>query len=356
MLEVRCSGSPYEIGHTQGTVAKSKVNGSIAFYRALFQKSCSLDWDGVLEEASYYVEPLGKTCPRYLEELRGLADGAGLAFLDILALNVRTEINFGMFSDKTKDVDEMQSDGCTSVGWLTPKGQSFLSQNWDWMVEQEANIIVCHISQPGTGIPDISIVTEAGIIGKIGLNSAGVGCCLNAIRARGVDRSKFPTHFALRTILESSSMESAIEKIKSLGVAGSAHILIADKTGSTGVECTSIGMKKLPMDNRGRICHTNHLILDHPGVEESAWLKDSLERLSRVQELTDLMSAETLDMVALSNIYEDEQGYPASINRRQVDDCESQTVFNIIMDLTNPKAWVTFGRPTQATDKVTFEF
>jgi len=37
--------------------------------------------------------------PAYVAEMRGIAEGAGVDFLDILAMNVRTEIAFGNFSD-----------------------------------------------------------------------------------------------------------------------------------------------------------------------------------------------------------------------------------------------------------------
>lgn len=57
--------------------------------------------------------------PAYHEEMRGIAEGAGVDLLDIVALNVRTEIAFGQFSD-----------GCTSVAWKTGS-HSFLGQNWD---------------------------------------------------------------------------------------------------------------------------------------------------------------------------------------------------------------------------------
>lgn len=51
--------------------------------------------------------------------LSGVADGASRSITDILALNVRTEIAFGRFSD-----------GCTSLAWHT-SNNAFLAQNWD---------------------------------------------------------------------------------------------------------------------------------------------------------------------------------------------------------------------------------
>ncbi|KAH6655727.1 acyl-coenzyme A:6-aminopenicillanic acid acyl-transferase-domain-containing protein [Truncatella angustata] len=355
MIEIRCSGSPREIGQTHGRQAASQIRGSVAFYAKLFQKSCSMDWPDVLQEAEQYVEPLQSIAPRYLEEIRGISDGAGLGFLDVLALNVRTEIMFGLFTgdSRTKtNVDDIPSDGCTALAWLAAEGpgqerKSWLCQNWDWMVEQGQNLIICHISQPGTGIPDIATVTEAGIIGKIGLNSSGVGCTLNAIKCRGVDRKKLPIHFALRTVLESRSRDEAVKRIKNVGVAGSGHILVADPSGSVGLECTSKWVKELLMSSDGKICHTNHLLLPHDDVEEPAWLEDSPKRLARIRELVADIEKPTTS--AISDIFKDVEGYPSSINRKEVGGTLTQTLFNIVMDLGNKTARVTFGRPTENT-------
>ena len=49
----------------------------------------------------------------------GVADGAGRNILDIIALNVRSELVFGRFSD-----------GCTSL-YCGDKEYAYLGQNWD---------------------------------------------------------------------------------------------------------------------------------------------------------------------------------------------------------------------------------
>lgn len=127
-------------------------------------------------------------------------------------MNVRTEIAYGLARD-----------GCTAIFRKTDKS-SFLAQNWDWQEEQQKNLINLNISQEGK--PAISMITEAGIIGKIGLNSRGVGVCLNAIRVSGVDFQRLPCHLALRTCLESNSMEEAVGALAKAGVASACHILV----------------------------------------------------------------------------------------------------------------------------------
>lgn len=49
--------------------------------------------------------------------LPGVAEGAGVSFDSILAMNVRTEIAYGMFSD-----------GCTALSWKAGDA-SLLAQN-----------------------------------------------------------------------------------------------------------------------------------------------------------------------------------------------------------------------------------
>ena len=70
-----------------------------------------------------YQPYLQTSWPQYLDEMHGVAEGAGVAFDDILALNVRTEIAFGAFND-----------GCTAISWRGTH-TSILAQNWDWYTE-----------------------------------------------------------------------------------------------------------------------------------------------------------------------------------------------------------------------------
>lgn len=297
-------------------------------------------------EASRYVGALEHIRPAYLEEMRGIAQGAGVDFVDVLALNVRTEIVFGLFTERPDA--QVRSDGCTSVALGGARGSSLLAQNWDWMAGQAPNLVVCRVSRPGTGVPDLVVVTEAGVIGKIGFNDRGVGVCLNAIRARGVDESKLPVHLGLRAALECKSRQEAVNMLMEHGIAGSAHILVADGDGATGLECTVKGIRELKMDGKGRVVHSNHLLLHHPGVDEPPWLEDSPVRVARMHQLLDQKTASggSIGVPELLDIFKDQDGYPCSINRAQTGDSEIETVFNIIMELSERRAVVRCGRPT----------
>ena len=268
----------------------------------------------------------------------GIAHGAKVPFLSILAMNVRTEIAYGMFTD-----------GCTALSWKTGTA-SFLAQNWDWQSQQAENLIRLYIRRSPR--PSIDMITEAGIIGKIGLNSAGVGVCLNAIRAKGVDFNKLPVHLALRVCLDSTSKDEAIQKLTRCGIASSCHILVADNNGGTGLECSHVHVTWLPMSGDGILTHTNNFVKSHT-VKENMDLKDSPRRLKRINQLVDelkgVLDEDTPEpeLGDIATLLKDEEDYPTSICRAPTSTNTTSTLFSIIMDLGKRYAEVKLGRPTQ---------
>ncbi|EKG16065.1 Peptidase C45 acyl-coenzyme A:6-aminopenicillanic acid acyl-transferase [Macrophomina phaseolina MS6] len=338
MLQVHCSGTPYAIGHAHGTAARPQIEGSIAFYTGLFKETAKLDWPRVRTTALEFEPVIRRKWPAYLEEMRGIAEGAGVELADVLALNVRTEIAFGLFSD-----------GCTMLAWHStqPSGSAFIAQNWDWMPQQRANLIALSIEQQG--FPSIKMITEGGIIGKIGLNSAGVGCTLNAIRALGMDPTRMPCHLALRAVLESPTRDAAVATLDKHGVASSCTISVADAAaGSVCLEWSAVDVQKLFPDEAGRIYHSNHYLVEHSGAKDTVYLPDSIPRVKRIRELVEGLGTDEPSVGDLMGVFKDEQDFPRGINRKEAEGNHSETLFTIICDLRAKKAYVSEGRPTEA--------
>lgn len=116
----------------------------------MFLQTSKLDWSAVRLIAQQYSDTIAKLTPDLYVEMQAIADGAGLDLLDIVALNARSEIALGCFSD-----------GCTSVGWKLSEGCGegvFLSQNWDWTARVKKNLAFMSIEQEGK--PKIWMITE----------------------------------------------------------------------------------------------------------------------------------------------------------------------------------------------------
>ncbi|ASN07299.1 choloylglycine hydrolase [Virgibacillus necropolis] len=271
--------------------------------------------------------------------MEGLAKGAGVSFEDILAINARSEIAL-----------ITAPDGCTSFALTKPKSsKTWLAQNWDWKGSQLDALVQLNIEQ--AGLPSIQMVTEAGIIGKIGSNSAGLGVCLNAL-VTDTWQPKVPIHLGLRAVLESSSLKEAISKVDNNQMASAAHFLIASKSEEAiGMEVSPVYTGKITSD-RGIVTHTNHICsagLKERIVEEA--LSNSFTRLTTINSLLDQLDGKNSTKGDLFQILSNHDHFPDSICRhslpKQSEREEIDTVFSIVMDLTDGELEWVEGRPCE---------
>ena len=233
------TGAPYERGITHGRTFTSRVRRSIASYARMFAFYRGCDWAEMQNRATAFLPLLDDVAPHLLAEMRGIAAGAGAAFEEILALNVRTELLAGasfalrhpefdaaMKRNRTAGVPQPpmgsnEAGGsneaagpseCTTLAaqpGATADGRTWLAQNWE--VEQRDACVLLRVRQAGK--PDLLTMTEAGIVGKIGLNSAGVGVCMNILASRLDGRAQgMPIHVLLRLMLECDGFDAAVAR------------------------------------------------------------------------------------------------------------------------------------------------
>ncbi|KLO12093.1 acyl-CoA:6-aminopenicillanic-acid-acyltransferase [Schizopora paradoxa] len=332
---VELSGTSFKIGFQHGNLLAPQILSQLDIYRGIFKSIAKLEWQEVLEVSKEFVPTIQRLTPHLFEEIQGIVAGieksemsSEVGLLDIVALNARSEISLGLLND-----------GCTSLAWTFTSGSNagshrqVLAQNWDWTETVGKNLALTSIEQVGK--PKIWMVTEPGIVGKIGFNSASVGL--------------LPIHLVLRIALESTSVTHAIETLESLGgPASSQHILIADAlAGSRGMEVSPLGSVYLEPNEHGVLVHTNHF-LKNKFVDEPPWLEGSPVRLSRIGELC---CASVTPDVLRTRIFADKFGAPQSICcYAPMGDRVMATQFNIIMvfeDGQDPYAEVVLGRPGQ---------
>ncbi|KAA8646380.1 hypothetical protein EYZ11_008667 [Aspergillus tanneri] len=337
-------GTPREIGLEHGRQLRQHIHRQLDVYEEMFQYTANMSWDAVRGLAEEFRVASEQNTPDIYAEMQGIAEATGRDILDIVALNCRSEISMGSFSD-----------GCTSLSWKKDDAR-VLAQNWDWTGMVKENIALMSIEQVGK--PKIYMVTEAGIVGKIGFNSSGVGVCLNAIKAHPCISSKVPIHMALRLCLESTSVENAVQAIASLGgIATSAHILVADSTTSLGLELSPLGDVHLRENESGIITHANYFLKNRHVVEPN-WAPSSPIRQDRIDQLTSEMVREGIQGDSLTpsllreTIFSDTSNAPNSIcacyedlNKHRT--IRSITLFNIVMILQaySPEAEVVIGQP-----------
>ncbi|KAL4870887.1 hypothetical protein BDV12DRAFT_184229 [Aspergillus spectabilis] len=291
--QIVCSGNPYEIGQIHGYHASTEISRAITLYAEMFARHSKLSWPEVQDLAKDFDQLIRDRWPRYYKELRGIADGSEQELINI----VRTEIVFEKFSD-----------GCTSL--------YYRDRHSETKDAQAKNLIQLTLVQKD--LPVIKMITEAGLIGKIGLNSAGVGVCFNAIRAKGLDKITLESRLALQ----------AVKSLKSIGIASSAHMLISNANNAVRLEFMALIFSHIPVDMMGFIAHLNHMLLPHAGINEPAWLADSLVRVATVGENIKSLGGK-LDQERFGELFRDKTGFPCLINRATSEGSDIATLFNI---------------------------
>ena len=345
------SGTPYEIGLTHGREAKKQVEISINTYKAMFWDYSNIRWEDACNYARSFIPTINEYDPDYMEEIRGIAEGSGYGTDEILALNVRSEIVL-----QGSQINSSNTDGCTTFVFtpmMTENGSTLLGQNWDWKMTEQAGCIIMHIKQQKK--PDITMVTEAGIIGKIGYNSAGVGVTLNALSSsQKVEGKVLPLHIAMRGMLDSQTLSDVIRATTCMNLSCCAHYMI----GSSKGEGVSLEVGPGDFDalyaEEGWLAHTNHFItprLMYVKDTTRVSLPDSFLRLGRMRTMVRMLDHK-VRVADIKKMMGDHTSYPDSICRHE-DELEPAgkrlgTIFSIIMDLEREEMYFAPGNPCKA--------
>jgi isopenicillin-N N-acyltransferase like protein len=299
-------------------------------------------WDEVCVETAKFIPTLQQHYPDVLEEMKGLAEGANQDYEAIMVINARSEL----LVNKTR----LTGEGCTGFGVLPEKsgGSLYIGQNWDFPILQKDCVIVLEIEQPGK--PKILMVTEAGIVGKIGLNEAGVGITMNAIIADALAPGT-PLHIVMRGVLNSWSLNSALDKVVKSKTASAINFIIA-QDGVTAVNMEIIpGDFDLSFPAGGFIAHTNHFLSERLlgkvkdiGREMGV---DSFLRLDRARRL--LAAAPQIGLPGLKQFQGDHYNYPTGICRHldESDPMLIASIFSVVLDLTNKQMHLAPGQPCE---------
>ncbi len=353
---LRIEGSPRDQGRQYGEQARERVLRSRAAYEEVFAHEAGWRWPRVIEEALPFQPAIEALDSAYAEEMRGIAEGSGLPFEDVLALNVRTEV---MFAAKAREAARQgrQVAECTALAVLpdaSASGHTLIGQNWDWLLHSFDTVVVLEARQEGR--PDYVTVVEAGLLAKTGMNSAGIGLVTNAL-VSDHDRGKpgLPFHVLLRAVLDAATVTEALAVLQSGVRSSSANYLIASAGGvALDVEATpgDFAALQVLMPDRGVILHTNHLLARQSEVKDvSLWaMPDSAIRLQRAKRIVE--TARRLDLATLEGLLGDHADYPWSVcchpDPRQERLDQGATVASVIMDLDDRRLWLADGQPCRA--------
>jgi isopenicillin-N N-acyltransferase-like protein len=333
-----------ERGLALGRAQREPVANTVAVYTRLFSEDVGLGDADVVRLGEEVAQRLAELRADLVDEIEGIAMGAGQAPALLFAVNARTELLAG---------GRLAGRGpgeCSVAATIGPSGVPgcMLAQNWDFHPDLAGSRLIWTVEGRDGWF---ATFTEAGIVAKIGLNSSGLGVALNFLASSadgGTDG--VPIHIILRMLLDSCGDQLSAERlIESLRVSASACVTVAsaDPEGrgtAASYELSPLGTRTVAADDRGMLAHTNHFLatqaardiaLDGPGAASTlrrlAQVRAGLRRLSdggSVEALRALLSTERAEPV-----YRREDAGAPWVER-------SATLATLVCDVSARRMWI----------------
>ena len=334
--QIDVAGMPREMGRQIGEAAREEIRGFCEAALPLVNKTIRVSPAAADRVAAQATCSADAYAPHMVEELRGIAEGAGVSLQAIMLLQVRNQL--------APDADA----GCTSLALSGhgAAGGQIVAQNWDNDPALDPFTVV--LTRRPAGRPAFMTVTQAGLIAYIGFSEAGIGLCLNTLPAPS-RQSGVPHYFTVRGIYEATTLDNAVAAVTRAERAIPANIMLATPEGAADLEVTLEGVHVLRDDGAGGITHANHC--RHPQLaainERFGELIQSHQRQRRIDEVLGLGERE-VDVKQVQGALRDHQGHPRSICRHANDDPGTghrQTVFSVIIEPAEGRMHVSRGTP-----------
>ena len=347
----------FERGLVHGREMAPRIRENLETYMRRFEAG-GRRRAGIERLGAEWAEFIAADNVAYADEMRGIAEGAALAFRDVAVLNARWEIAYSVFAGEAAASAGAAAlpDGCTAFGLMgeaTAHGGALMGQNWDWLTGVRGHTFMLRARR--TDLPDFIGFTEAGIVGcKIGVNEAGIGLCMNGLVSSddgGTALAK-PIHVRCREIFDAWTFDKAIMAVIQTDRVCSANFLIGHADGEfIDIEATPAEASYLYPDADGIVTHANHLVVRGRATSEFERLGPST--LFRSQRLARLLRRHRggIESAHIEDALRDHFSNPSSICRHADESLAEArrtiTVTSAIIDLGARVVRATDGPPCE---------
>jgi len=204
--------------------------------------------------------------PGLLDEVRGLAEGAGIEEALIYALQLPDEEWWFRLDRQLAAGARLGPVGeaCSSLGVPPAGGHAALTaQNMDMPDYMDGLQVVLRL-QPGEGAPEALVFTVAGLIALNGVNRAGVGDCCNALTELAHAADGLPVACVHRGQLAQPSLAAAEAFVRGVRHASGQSYLLGGPERVAAYECSAHAVVEVPIETgQLNFCHTNHALANH---------------------------------------------------------------------------------------------
>ena len=235
----------YELGFCIGKKTKEGVKSVIGSTKYVHVSS------GLLQRKYLkYLKLVSEKFPQYVEEIRGISDGANADFEKVMKLNMIILTKYY----KKKIVQEESCDSCTTL--VVKKRNGFVfGHNEDGPLNQGAYLI-------NAKLPSGRKVLSLGYFGMllglaVNLNDSGLYFSCNSLKGKG-DSFGMPKNFLTRNLIESINFDEFMSKLKSVNRAQALNFMVFFEKQVFNIECS---VKEYLLENvKSNFFHANNFL------------------------------------------------------------------------------------------------
>jgi len=344
MRVVEAGGSAYKLGFEIGSQCQDLAREMVEDCCRGLKQKYNIDWDRARVIAQKPLSFCEDSIPKYVDELKGYAEGASLELEEVFTL-------FYYYSSKPAG-----GFGCTDLvvsAGLTKEKHVFMAHNEDTPPKERKYL--CLVRGKPEGAPAFLTVTYGGVIFNAGLNSAGLGFGGNALNPNDT-RVGIPVDLVFRAMYGAGTMVEALTYANLPHRESSYNNIVADNQGQIyNIEGSATDFE-LTYAGGSYLVHSNHYVTEKMKKYESDFRYDiqkikhymcSVARFNRMSNL--VLDSEEISVPGIMAMMRDHANYPYSIcchvdEEATVED-QYQTNFSSIVDLTAQELWLCYGNP-----------
>jgi len=217
LVVLHVNGSPYEMGYQNGFLLeaahKAMIDHSIQKmiddgYSYEYQVSCSQAMEPHIPQ-------------EYIQEMQGLADGAGVNYTDVLLMH--TNVDMQMYGTGWTGCS-----GFAVFGNATIDGHLYHGRNLDWTLpSQPVGLVTVHEPESGNAFVNVGLFGYIGVFS--GMNKRGISLGTKLSNSSDKTLDGMPIRFLLRQVLQySNSLTEAINIIHQTNRTAGWNVLLGD--------------------------------------------------------------------------------------------------------------------------------
>jgi len=347
MRVVEAAGSAYKLGFEVGSQCQDLAREMVENCRRKLKQEYDVDWDRARVIARKHLSFCEDSIPKYVDELKGYAEGAGLELEEVFPL-------FCSYSSERERIS-----GCTDLvvsAGLTKEKHVLMAHNED--TSPKDGKYLCLVRGKPENAPAFLTVAYAGIIFNAGLNSASLGFGGNALNPNDT-RVGIPVDMVFRAMYGAGTVVEALTYANLPHRESSYNNIVADRQGQIyNIEGSATDFE-LTYAGGSYLVHSNHYVTEKMQGYESNFCHDvreikrymcSVARFNRMSNL--VVESEEISVPGIMDMMRDHANYPCSICRHVDEEVrvenQVQTNFSSIADLTAQELWLCYGNPCSA--------